>query len=155
MTTTTPPQTQTDNLAIAALQDVLIDVAELASQAKQAHWNVRGATFLSVHRWLDELAETLRTHTDTLAERIATLGGWPDACSETLGERTTLESLPFGRLTTGQALTAMDAGLERIAAVATSWLDNPAVGRDPVTADLLTGICRDVQNQQWFARAQQ
>ncbi|MGW3352473.1 Dps family protein [Nonomuraea rubra] len=147
--------THLDNLATAALQDVLIDVAELASQAKQAHWNVRGATFLSVHRWLDELAEALRGHADALAERIAALGGWPDACSETLSERTTLESLPFGRLATGQALAAMDAGLERIAAVATSWLDNPAVGHDPVTADLLTGVCRDVQIQQWFARAQQ
>ncbi|MEV4020773.1 DNA starvation/stationary phase protection protein [Nonomuraea angiospora] len=147
--------TDLDNLATAALQDGLIDVAELASQAKQAHWNVRGATFLSVHRWLDELAETLRSHTDTLAERITTLGGWPDAGSETLSERTTLESLPFGRLTTGQALAAMDAGLERITAAAVSWLENPAISRDPVTADLLTGVCRDMQNQQWFARAQQ
>ncbi|MFB4284964.1 DNA starvation/stationary phase protection protein [Nonomuraea sp. MTCD27] len=146
--------TQLDHLATAALQDALIDVTELASQARQAHWNVRGTTFLPVHRWLDELAETLRAYTDTLAERIATLGGWPDACSETLSERNTLESLPFGRLTTSQALTAMDADLERIAAAATSWLQSPAMGDDPVTADLLTSLCRDIQAQQWFARAQ-
>ncbi|MFD1938850.1 MULTISPECIES: Dps family protein [Nonomuraea] len=145
--------TQLDNLAIAALQDVLVNVAELASQAQQAHWNVRGAAFLPVHRWLDELAQTLRAHTDTLAERIAGLGGWPDACSETLSERNTLESLPFGALTTGQALTAMDTGLGRVAAVAAAWLRNPAV--DQVTADHLASLCRDVQNQQWLARAQQ
>lgn len=147
--------THLDHQATAALQDMLIDVAELASQARQAHWNVRGTAFLSVHRWLDELAETLRSHADTLAERIAALGGWPDACSETLSERNSLESLPFGRLTTDQALAAMDAGLERITAVATSWLDNPAVVRDPVTADVLTGVCRDAQVRQWLARAQQ
>ncbi|GAA2214506.1 DNA starvation/stationary phase protection protein [Nonomuraea monospora] len=147
--------TQLDNLATAALQDALIDVAELASQARQAHWNVRGATFLPVHRWLDELTGTLRAHADALAERIATLGGWPDACSETLSERSTLESLPFGRLTTGQALAAMDAGPGRVAAVAAAWLRSPAMGDDPVTADLLTGLCRDVQAQQWLARAHQ
>jgi DNA-binding ferritin-like protein len=73
----------------------------------------------------------------------------------TLSERTTLEPLPFGQLTTSQALAAMDDGLDRIAAVATSWLERPAVGRDLVTADLLTGVCRDVQVQQWFACAQQ
>ncbi|GAA3072884.1 DNA starvation/stationary phase protection protein [Streptosporangium carneum] len=147
--------TQLDHLAAAALQDALIDVAELASQARQAHWNVRGATFLPMHRWLDELAETLRAHADTLAERITTLGGWPDACSETLSARNTLESLPSGRLTTSQALTAMETGLERIATVVTSWLRSPAMGDDPVTADLLTSLCRDLQAQQWLARAQQ
>ncbi|GAA4972898.1 starvation-inducible DNA-binding protein [Nonomuraea thailandensis] len=145
--------TQLDNLAIAALQDMLINVAELASQAKQAHWNVRGAAFLTVHQWLDDLAQNLRAHADTLAERIAALGGWPDACSETLSERNSLESLPFGALTTGQALAAMDNGLGRVAAGAAAWLRNPAV--DQVTADHLTGLCRDVQNQQWLARAQQ
>ncbi|MFI6479959.1 Dps family protein [Nonomuraea sp. NPDC050663] len=147
--------TQPAHLATAALQDVLVDVAELASQARQAHWNVRGATFLPVHHWLDGLAQALGSHADTLAERITTLGGWPDAGSETLSERATLESLPFGPLTTDQALAAMDAGLGRVAAVAVAWLENPTVGRDPVTADLLTAVCRDAQVQQWFARAQQ
>ncbi|MGJ6963125.1 Dps family protein [Streptosporangium sp. G11] len=145
--------TQFDNLAIVAMQEVLIDVAELTSQAKQAHWNVRGATFLPVHQWLDGLADTLRAHTDTLAERMATLGGWPDASSKTLSERNTLQSLPCGVLTTGEALTAMDAGLGRVAAAAASRLGDPTL--DPVTADLLTGLCRDLQKQQWLARAQQ
>lgn len=147
--------TQLDTLAITALQDVLIDVAELASQAKQAHWNVHGPAFLPVHRWLDELADDLRAHTDTLAERIAALGGSPEAGSETLSERNTLESLPFGALTTSQALAAMESGLARVAAVAGSQLADPELGRDPVTADLITGLCQAVQTQQWFARAQQ
>lgn len=145
----------TDTLAIASLQDALIDVAELASQAKQAHWNVRGAAFLPVHQWLDELATLLMGHTDALAERIAALGGWPDACSETLSERNTLESLPFGRLTTGEALAAMDAGLGRIASLAGTWLNQPSLNHDPATADLFTGLARDVATQRWLAGAQQ
>ncbi|WP_157252840.1 hypothetical protein [Nonomuraea typhae] len=90
-----------------------------------------------------------------MAERIAALGGWPDACSETLSERNTLESLPFGELPTSQALTAVEAGLERVAAVVTSWLATPSVSQDPVTADLLTSLCRDIMTRKWLARAQQ
>jgi DNA-binding ferritin-like protein len=38
------------------LQDSLIELAELASQVKQLHWNVKGRQFRPRHEQLDEAA---------------------------------------------------------------------------------------------------
>ena len=39
------------------LQKVLVDLIELASQGKQAHWNVIGTNFRDTHLALDEIID--------------------------------------------------------------------------------------------------
>jgi starvation-inducible DNA-binding protein len=46
---------------------------------KHIHWNVVGPTFISVHEMLDPKVDFVREMSDTIAERIATLGGRPAA----------------------------------------------------------------------------
>ncbi|MEV6552039.1 ferritin-like domain-containing protein [Streptomyces sp. NPDC051597] len=59
----------------AALQATLADLLDLSLVAKQAHWNVYGPRFRSVHAQLDEAATVARNHADTVAERAAALVG--------------------------------------------------------------------------------
>src|SRR3954447_21247662 len=48
-----------DDRAVAGeLQRMLVDLVDLALIGKQAHWNVEGAHFRSVHLFLDELVES-------------------------------------------------------------------------------------------------
>lgn len=61
-----------------ALQGTLVDLLGLSLIGKQAHWNIVGPRFRSIHLQLDEVVDTARTYADTVAERAATLGVPPD-----------------------------------------------------------------------------
>ena len=59
---------------------------------------------MSVHLYLDQLTDVLRQRFDGVGERIAALGGAPDAGPITVSESTTLLSIPAGPLDVGNAL---------------------------------------------------
>lgn len=46
----------------------------LYHQLKKHHWNVEGAEFLEVHRFLEEAYEAVEHHSDVIAERAQALG---------------------------------------------------------------------------------
>jgi starvation-inducible DNA-binding protein len=94
-----------------SLQQTLVELAALASHTKQAHWNISGPNFMSVHLYLDQLTDVLRQRFDDVGERIAALGGSPDARPITVSESTTLSSIPAGPLDVGSALGAIEANL--------------------------------------------
>src|SRR6185369_10964456 len=60
---------------VELLNQRLADAADLKSQAKQAHWNVKGMNFIALHELFDQVAAAAEVHTDLIAERITTLGG--------------------------------------------------------------------------------
>ena len=60
---------------IQLLNQQLADVFDLYSQAKQAHWNVKGAQFFQLHELFDKLADQLQDFVDLIAERATALGG--------------------------------------------------------------------------------
>lgn len=69
------PLPETDLKVVAgALQGGLVDLIDLSLVAKQVHWNVTGPRFRSVHLQLDEVVDTARAHSDTVAERASALG---------------------------------------------------------------------------------
>src|SRR5712691_3259565 len=60
---------------IALLNARLADSIDLRSQVKWAHWNVKGINFMQLHLLFDSVAAHLEEQTDTIAERVVTLGG--------------------------------------------------------------------------------
>ncbi|HSI14663.1 MAG TPA: DNA starvation/stationary phase protection protein Dps [Chthoniobacter sp.] len=60
---------------VTLLNQQLANLADLHSQTKQAHWNVRGEEFYQLHKLFDDLAEPFDEFIDTVAERAVTLGG--------------------------------------------------------------------------------
>src|SRR5690606_41282805 len=65
------------------LQSTLVDLIDLSLVAKQAHWNVVGPNFRSVHLQLDELVSAARTYTDSVAERANATGVSPSGKATT------------------------------------------------------------------------
>ena len=43
---------------------------DLHAQMKQAHWNVRGPTFIAIHELFDRVSTEVEAHSDLIAERI-------------------------------------------------------------------------------------
>src|SRR4029077_13743260 len=54
--------------SVAVLNRHLAAAIDLHAQVKQAHWNVRGPTFLAIHELFDKLADAVEGHSDTIAE---------------------------------------------------------------------------------------
>ena len=48
---------------------------DMYSQAKYAHWNVKGVNFYQLHLVFDAVAKTIGKQVDPIAERITQLGG--------------------------------------------------------------------------------
>ena len=57
-----------------ALSKLLADEYLLYTKTKEAHWNVEGIDFYDKHRLFDEQAGQLSDISDSVAERIRTLG---------------------------------------------------------------------------------
>ena len=79
-----------------ALQGTLVDLLDLALVGKQAHWNLVGPRFRSVHLQLDELVLTARTYSDTVAERAVAIGFPVDGRAATVAKETGLADFPHG-----------------------------------------------------------
>jgi starvation-inducible DNA-binding protein len=63
----------------------------LYHQLKKHHWNVEGAEFLELHRFLEEAYEDVEEHADVIAERAQALGGVPVAGPTNLAEHSYVE----------------------------------------------------------------
>ncbi|MEU1709283.1 DNA starvation/stationary phase protection protein [Streptomyces sp. NPDC005706] len=136
-----------------ALQDTLVDLLGLSLIGKQAHWNIVGPRFRSIHLQLDEVVDTARAHSDTVAERAAALGVAPDGRPETVAAALALPRTKEGWLRDTEVVELMVSALEsvigrlreRIAAT-----DEP----DPVSQDLLIAITADLEKQRWMFEAE-
>lgn len=81
---------------VRALQPIQTGCVELYLQLKNAHWNVRGNAFGSLHGIFDEAAANALQFTDELAERMAILGGEPIATVQKIAAVPQLADAPSG-----------------------------------------------------------
>src|ERR1035437_2889875 len=54
----------------ALLNQRLASAVDLHLQMKQAHWNVKGPSFIGLHELFDKVAEAVENYVDQIAERI-------------------------------------------------------------------------------------
>lgn len=136
-----------------ALQGALVDLVDLSLVAKQVHWNVVGPRFRSVHLQLDEVVDTARQHSDTVAERASAVGVNPDGRSRTLAKTTAIDVVPDGwikdvdavRVLVDALRVVIDRMRERIEVT-----DEP----DPVSQDILITLTADLEKHAWMFQAE-
>jgi len=133
----------------------LADAIDLKLSAKHAHWNVKGPHFISLHELFDGLATALDGPIDEIAERITALGGTADGTVGLVARRTALDPYPA-------EIVAGAAHVEALAAAAAAFGRGirKAIGQadrlgDEGTADLLTGVSREIDKQLWLLEAHQ
>lgn len=136
-----------------ALQGALVDLIDLSLLAKQVHWNVVGPRFRSVHLQLDEVVDTARLASDTVAERAAAISVTPDGRAGTVAKTSGIDTVTDGWVKDTEVVEIMVAALdvlitrmrERIADT-----DEP----DPVSQDILIGITADLEKFHWMFQAE-
>ncbi|MFF4492329.1 Dps family protein [Streptomyces sp. NPDC001544] len=136
-----------------ALQDTLVDLLGLSLIGKQAHWNIVGPRFRSIHLQLDEVVTAARDYADTVAERAAALGVAPDGRPETIAATFALPGTKDGWLRDTEVVQLLVESLE--AAIGRLRQRIEATEKaDPVTQDLLIGITADLEKQRWMFEAE-
>ncbi|HEY2867844.1 MAG TPA: DNA starvation/stationary phase protection protein Dps [Pyrinomonadaceae bacterium] len=135
------------------LNQSLADATDLKSQAKQAHWNVKGMNFIALHELFDQVATAAEAHTDLIAERITTLGGTAFGTVRQAAERSSLAEYPL-EITDGTAhVDALSSALADFGRRVRANIDEAASLGDQDTADLFTEISRETDKNLWFVEA--
>ena len=60
---------------VQVMQERLAEATDMHSQAKFAHWNVKGDNFYQLHLVFDHVAKVIGKQVDPIAERLTQLGG--------------------------------------------------------------------------------
>ena len=139
---------------VEALNQHLADTADLYSQNKQAHWNVKGQDFFQLHQLFDQLAEEIQPFIDEIAERVTALGGYATGTVRMAASSSRLPEFPTDCLAGEDVLRVM---IERYGAYCGATRDAidataEAMG-DPTTADLLTDVSRVADKHLYFLEA--
>jgi starvation-inducible DNA-binding protein len=135
------------------LNQSLADAMDLKSQAKQAHWNVKGSNFIALHELFDQVATEVETHVDDIAERVTSLGGTAMGTVRIAGERSSLSQYPL-EITDGTAhVDALSTALADFGKRMRKNIDTTDALGDKDTADLYTGISRATDKLLWFVEA--
>jgi starvation-inducible DNA-binding protein len=138
---------------VKLLNERLADAIDLGTQVKHAHWNVKGPNFIALHELFDKIAENVEEHIDTLAERATALGGIAHGTLAAVARATSLKPYPQN-ITEGVAhVKALAAALGAFGARVRAAIDDSTALKDADSADLFTGISREVDKDLWFLEA--
>jgi len=138
---------------IAILNQRLADAADLKSQAKQAHWNVKGMNFIALHELFDQVSIEFDTHVDDIAERITTLGGTAMGTVRLAAQNSSLSEYPHEIANGADHVDALSSALADFGKKVRANIDEADELGDMDTADILTGISRSTDKQLWFVEA--
>jgi starvation-inducible DNA-binding protein len=135
------------------LNERLADAIDLGAQTKHAHWNVKGPSFIALHELFDKVAENVEEHIDEIAERITALGGTAYGTIAAVARTTTLKPYPEDITEGLQHVEALSTVLADYGKKIRKGIDQTGKLGDADSADLLTGISRDVDKYLWFLEA--
>lgn len=140
---------------VAMLNQSLADTLDLAYQTKQAHWNVKGQNFYSLHLLFDGLFDQLAAYVDDFAERVVSMGGQALGTIRSAASSSNLSEYPLEAL--GSKIH-VDSLVDRYGEYTGRM--RKAIRRaeqlgDPDTADLYKAISRAMDKALWMLKAHQ
>jgi starvation-inducible DNA-binding protein len=135
------------------LQATLVGLVDLSLIGKQLHWTVVGPNFRQLHLQLDELVDSWRELSDSVAERAISIGYVPDGQAKAIEtgselepvERTTLEDHAVARELTRRVAEVSErvrTRMDRLGEI------------DLASQDVLIEVVRTLEEHQWMLRAQ-
>src|SRR5262249_26098194 len=126
---------------------------DLHLQAKQAHWNVKGPSFIALHELFDKVAEESNEYVDDVAERIVALGGTAHGTVAVVNKHSQLPAYPLEISNGRDHVEALSTALATAGKAVRAAIDESDDLGDADTADLFTGISRGIDKSLWFVEA--
>jgi len=140
---------------VELLNSRLSDGIDLYLQTKQAHWNVKGPSFIALHELFDEVATTVLEGVDDMAERAVQLGGTALGTIGVVSKETSLKPYPTDISKGPDHVEALSSALATFGKQARQAIALATELEDADTADLFTEISRNIDKKLWFVEAHQ
>lgn len=138
---------------IETLNSRLADAIDLKSQAKQAHWNVKGRNFIGLHELFDQVSTEVETYIDNIAERVTILGGTALGTVRIAAQRSSLSEYPL-EITDGEShVEALSTALSDFTRKVRQNIDEADELGDMVTADIFTEVASGIDKLLWFVES--
>jgi len=131
----------------------LASAVDLQMQMKQAHWNVKGPSFIGLHELFDKVDEAVESYVDMIAERIVQLGGIAEGTVRVSAARSLLEEYPLAMADGLAHVEAVAKALSTFGHEARNMISEADELEDADTADLFTEISRGIDKWLWFVEA--
>ena len=133
------------------LQATLVELVDLSLIGKQLHWNIYGRPFKPLHEHLDDLVDSWRDLSDTVAERAVALGIAPDGRAGTVDSASGIEPIDPGPLDTDAALREFVPRLADVTERIRARMDRLG-DVDLASQDVLVEVVRELEKQLWMLR---
>jgi len=140
---------------IGLLNQRLAECIDLQTQCKQAHWNVKGTSFIGLHKLFDDVNEDVEQYVDLIAERIVQLGGIAEGTLGAVEGRSTLPDYPLALSSGAEHVAALSDALAAFGRTTRIGIEEMNELEDAGSADLLTDISRGIDKWLWFVEAHQ
>lgn len=138
---------------IALLNARLADCIDLQTQTKQAHWNVKGPSFIALHELFDKVNADVEDYVDEIAERAVQLGGVAEGTARIAAKRSSLPEYPADLSNGRDHVEALSTVIAEFGKLVRKAIDESDELTDADTADLFTGISRGIDKWLWFIEA--
>jgi starvation-inducible DNA-binding protein len=137
----------------ALLNRRLADAVDLQTQCKQAHWNVKGPSFIALHKLFDEIHASVTEYSDLLAERIVALGGVARGTAREAAEESELDEYPMTISTGEDHVKSLSTALAAFGSRMRFAIAEADELEDAASADICTEITRGTDKWLWFVEA--
>ena len=135
------------------LQAQLVDLIDLSLLGKQAHWNLAGPNFRSLHLQLDEFIEQWRDLSDEVAERAVALGIAPDGQAAAVAAQSEIDGLPAAQISDADVVLGFAHRISSAVYRARERMDR-LDELDLASQDLIIEVVRVLEKQLWMFRVQ-
>jgi len=131
----------------------LASAVDLQMQMKQAHWNVKGPSFIALHELFDKVDEAVEAYVDLIAERIVQLGGVAEGTVRVAATRSRLAEYPLALADGTAHVNAVARAISTFGQEVRSTINEATALDDADTADLFTEVSRGLDKWLWFVEA--
>jgi starvation-inducible DNA-binding protein len=142
MTTT---QNTTGNTLIGLLRELVTSETRLGIATREAHWNVKGPAFYSLHEMFGAQYTLIDGFIDDIAERVRQLGYYVSGSPLMGASEITSDA--------DELLTELSIKHEKTVTLLRKAIQEAQNRQDEGTADLLTGIMEQHDKMRWMINA--
>ncbi|NTZ42866.1 DNA starvation/stationary phase protection protein Dps [Altererythrobacter sp. SALINAS58] len=139
--------------SIKLLNERLTDSIDLSLAVKQAHWTIRGPSFIGLHELLDAISERMRDRTDMIAERAIILGGHTPGTVQAVDKGSKLEPYPADIKFQKDHVEALTSRFVAFGKHLRESIEKAEDAGDVDTSDLFTEVSRGIDKDAWFLGA--
>ncbi|MFY8331689.1 Dps family protein [Vagococcus carniphilus] len=137
------------------LNQAVADLSQFSVVIHQAHWYMRGKSFLTLHPKMDEFMDGINDHLDVVAERLITIGGSPYSTLKEFAEHTKIKDQPGSyEKTMDDHLNNLLEGYRYLRELCAKGIEVTEEENDHVSQDIFIGMKADIEKTIWMLSAE-